>query len=254
LQDISHLEHTLTDLDTEHPMTFILGARCKDGVVLISDKKVTLDYGADFDYREKLFGDLRHVIIGSSGSTNTFEYFRGYIMDYVNTNKNNKKAIKYDNIITRLAEIVYNTNKRHKFQNESNFHLLVAVGFSNKKSSLTHISAYGWPRTIDGCIAIGSGQHYAKIFQKHVWNPNMNMKEVAEIGYFTIKYIEEFGLDQTVGLDGKQPQIWFIRDRLDDKQATKQFLTKLEKNTETRLKLHRTHLDSLFDPATINTA
>ena len=88
MQDISHLEHILVDPDTENPMTFILGARCKDGVVLISDKKVTLDYGADFDYREKLFGDLRHVIIGSSGSTDTFEYFRGYIMDYVNTNRN----------------------------------------------------------------------------------------------------------------------------------------------------------------------
>ena len=57
------------------------------------------------------------------------------------------------------------------------------------------------------------------------------MKQVAEIGHFAIKYIEEFELDQTVGVDDKQPQIWFIRDRLDDKLATKQFLTKLEKNT-----------------------
>ena len=61
MQSISELEHILSDPDTEPPMTFILGARCKDGVVLISDKKVTLDYGADFDFRDKFFGDLRHV-------------------------------------------------------------------------------------------------------------------------------------------------------------------------------------------------
>lgn len=234
-------------------MTFILGARCKDGVVLISDKKVTLDYGSDFDFREKLFGDLRHVIIGASGSSDTFEYFRGYIMDYVNTNRNNRKAIRYDNIITKLSQIVYDTNKRHKFQSESNFQLLVAVGFENKKSCLTYISVYGWPRSIDGCIAIGSGQHYAKIFLKHIWKQDMTMKRVAEIGHFAIKYIEQFALDQTVGVDGKEPQIWFIKDRHDDKLATKQFLTKLEMNTDTRLKIHREHLDNLFNPATINT-
>ncbi len=82
----------------------------------------------------------------------------------------------------------------------------------------------------------------------------MNMKQVAEIGYFAVKYIEEFGLDQAVGVDGKQPQIWFVRDRHDDKLATKRFLMKLEKDTETRLIMHRKHLDSLFNPATINNA
>jgi 20S proteasome alpha/beta subunit len=35
-------------------MTYILGSRCKDGVVLISDRKVTLDFGDDFDYGDKL--------------------------------------------------------------------------------------------------------------------------------------------------------------------------------------------------------
>ena len=253
MQSISELEHILSDPDTEPPMTFILGARCKDGVVLISDKKVTFEYGADFDFRDKLFGDLRHVIIGSSGSTDTFEYFRGYIMDYVDTNRNNRKAIGYDNIITKLSHIVYDTNRRHKFQNESNFQLLVAVGFANKKSSLTYVSAHGWPRTIDGCVAIGSGENYAKIFLKHIWKQDMTMKQVGEIGHFAIKYIEEFALDQTVGVDGKHPQIWFIRDRHDDKLATKQFLTKLAIDTEIRLKLHREHLDSLFNPTTINT-
>ena len=37
-------------------LTYILGSRCKDGVVLISDRKVTLDFGDDFDYRDKRYG------------------------------------------------------------------------------------------------------------------------------------------------------------------------------------------------------
>jgi hypothetical protein len=64
----------------EPTLTYILGSRCRDGVVIISDRKVTLGFGDDFDYRDKLYGVLGHVVFGSSGSTDTYEFFRGYIM------------------------------------------------------------------------------------------------------------------------------------------------------------------------------
>jgi 20S proteasome alpha/beta subunit len=38
-------------------MTYILGARCADGVVMIADKKITKDSGVDFEYSDKLFCD-----------------------------------------------------------------------------------------------------------------------------------------------------------------------------------------------------
>jgi 20S proteasome alpha/beta subunit len=245
LQDISN-EYTLNEAAISSPMTLILGSRCKDGVVLVADKKVTLGYGADFDYREKLFGEIRHVIVGSSGSTDTFEYFRGYIMDYVRMHRNDRKSITFDNIITKLSEITYNINKKHKFQFEYSFNLLVAVGYESKPSSLTFISAFGWPRTIDGCLAIGSGQSYAKVFLKRVWHADMNMKQVAEIGHFIIKYVEEFDLDRTVGVGDKHPQLWFIKDRNDDKVAKQSFLNTLQAKTERRLENHRKHLIELF--------
>jgi 20S proteasome alpha/beta subunit len=52
-------------------MTFILGAKCADGVVLIADRKITLLFkdGLNFDYRKILFAEIRHVVFGSSGST-----------------------------------------------------------------------------------------------------------------------------------------------------------------------------------------
>jgi 20S proteasome alpha/beta subunit len=41
-------------------MTFILGAKCADGVVLVADRKITLltKDGLNFDYRRKLFAEL----------------------------------------------------------------------------------------------------------------------------------------------------------------------------------------------------
>jgi 20S proteasome alpha/beta subunit len=79
-------------------MTFILGAKCTDGVVLIADKKITIECGADFDYTDKLHGVLRHVIFGASGSPDTFELLKGQAIDYVRTYPSGKKAMTVENI------------------------------------------------------------------------------------------------------------------------------------------------------------
>jgi hypothetical protein len=62
----------------------------------------------------------------------------------------------------------------------------------------------------------------------------MNMKQVAELGYFIIKIIEKYELEDTVGLSKKQespesrPQIWFIPDHnVSDYQASNDFLSVL---------------------------
>jgi 20S proteasome alpha/beta subunit len=50
-------------------MTFVVGSKCVDGVVLISDRKIIKinKDGLNFDYQKKLFAELRHVVFGSSG-------------------------------------------------------------------------------------------------------------------------------------------------------------------------------------------
>ena len=77
--------------DNEVPMTFVLVAKCSDWVVLIADKKVTIDWGSDFDYTDKLHGVLRHVVFGVSGEPDTFELFKGQAMDYFRTYPSGKK-------------------------------------------------------------------------------------------------------------------------------------------------------------------
>ena len=39
-------------------VTYILGSRCKDGVVLVSDTKITVDGGARYEYEDKLTGEI----------------------------------------------------------------------------------------------------------------------------------------------------------------------------------------------------
>lgn len=47
-------------------MTFILGSRCTDGVVLVADRKVTIAEGEDYDECDKLVGEIGHFVYGSS--------------------------------------------------------------------------------------------------------------------------------------------------------------------------------------------
>ncbi|MGA9150734.1 MAG: hypothetical protein WBZ36_09155 [Candidatus Nitrosopolaris sp.] len=153
---------------------------------------------------------------------------------------------QFDNLINRVSEITYTINKRHKFQYEFNFCLLVGVWYEDKPSSLHLISAYGWPRTIEKILAIGSGEKYAKVIIKKLWNENMSMEQVAELGYFAIKYIEDFGLTQTVGVADKHPQIHYIPDYRQDYPAKEEQLEQFRSKAAVRLKEYEDHLQALF--------
>jgi hypothetical protein len=71
---------------------------------------------------------------------------------------------------------------------------------------------------VKGYDIIGSGAPYAKLFPKKCWNGQMTMEQVAELGYFIIKYIDNFGLNFTVG---GEPVIWFIPDNERDEKGEK---------------------------------
>jgi 20S proteasome alpha/beta subunit len=57
-------------------MTYILGANCTDGVVLVGDRKITLDNGAAHEFEDKLFVLTPWMVVGSSGISGLFEKFR----------------------------------------------------------------------------------------------------------------------------------------------------------------------------------
>jgi 20S proteasome alpha/beta subunit len=186
-------------------MTFILGSRCKDGVVLVADSKVTINEGEDFDESKKLFGEIRHVVYGSSGDAGMFELFRGYVMDYISAHPG---EITYQNATVKLALCALKINKEYGFA-PNLYDVLIAIQPPNKSSTLNLIQGSGTPYTIKNYHTIGSGSPYAQVFLKKCWNDQMTMEQVAELGYFIIKYIEDFKLNFTVG---GEPMIWFIPD------------------------------------------
>ena len=74
----------------------------------------------------------------------------------------------------------------------------------------------------------------------------MSMVQVAELGYFPIKYIEDFKLTQTLGVDNKHPQIHFIPDYKQDYLAAPEQVEHFKHNATNRLKKHEADLIGLF--------
>jgi len=237
-------------------MTFIMGARCVDGVVLVADTKVTLSDYSEFDYQKKLFNGIGHVIYGSSGSTSMYELFRGHVEDYVDTHPG---EMNYRNAVVKLSRISFKLYKRYNFHPDYYYDLLVALQPPDRDSTLTYISGRGAPQNIDGCCAIGIGQRYATVFLKRIYHKDMNMLDAAELGFFIIKYIEKFKLNMTVGVNDGYPQIWFVPDaerndageKIDyeitpDKNETRDRFNTIQNNVTRRLKNHEKHIRKLF--------
>ncbi len=61
-------------------MTYILGAKCSDGVVLVGDTKVTIEEGADFAYSKKIANPLTTVVMGSAGIGGLYKEFQNRIL------------------------------------------------------------------------------------------------------------------------------------------------------------------------------
>lgn len=253
-------EYTLTSyLTHSYKMTFILGSRCKDGVVLVADRKITSTNefeSISFDYKNKLYGILDGIIFGSSGSTDTFEVFREQTIQQVRksiaekftSDKKDHLEITYDSIILMLSDIVLDINKKRDFMRKYYFELLVAIRHPDKASTLTWIPGAGGMRLIDGFHTLGIGGIFAKEFLDKLWYPEITMKDVATLGYFIIKHIEENKLHSAIGVEKYPPHIWFIPDnevrdgkKLDYEvrpDSTPELFEEIKKNS---LKMFRKH-------------
>ena len=118
-------------------------------------------------------------------------------------------------------------------------------------SELWLIHKFGAPQRVSKYYVIGQGEPYGEVFLNMLWKrkqDNITMEEVAETGYFIVKYIESFGLSRSVGVGNGRPQIWFIPDGSPDQghaphQARTELMDMFENNTKKRLEKLRMNLD-----------
>jgi 20S proteasome alpha/beta subunit len=215
-------------------LTYILGSRCSNGVVIIADRKFTIDQsgGIDSIYDSKLYGEFEGIITGFSGLRRRYENFIIEITDYVDTERSQLRLVPIRRFLMKARDIV-------KSMGSNDLDILIATRGS--PSVLRHMYYDGGIETIKKYVVIGTGEPVGRFFLKKYWDENMDMNQVAELGYFIIKVIQKYNLEDTVGLSEKKeereskPHIWLIPDNAHDEEASENFLNQLESHVNRRL-------------------
>lgn len=188
-------------------MTYILGSNCSDGVVLISDRKVVSGDGSSHEYEDKIFFVDPWMIVGSSGTLALFQKFREQVTEYINSPNCERTVFAITDVIeTTTGQL---NASYHDLLQGHDFDVLLGIK-STTGSVLQYVYPYGLAEGVSKYKVIGHGEPYGAFFLKRWWKPNMTMLDVAELGFFIIKYIQEFELDNTVGIGNESPQILLI--------------------------------------------
>ena len=168
----------------------------------MADNKVTNDDGqGEFD--EKIVNINNRVIIGYSGRRALFNTY----LNKINILINQKNNITDNELLGILTDEI--SNYRYSKSLEI---LLGIANYNDTKSSIFNIFYTGGFEIVPRHLEIGSGAQYSMVFLNQNWNQNLNMLQVSKMGYYIIRYIETLKLDDSVGLNGKYPSIWYIPD------------------------------------------
>ena len=97
---------------------------------------------------------------------------------------------------------------------------------------------------------IGSGNTHSIIFLNKIWKNDMKMEETATIGYFIVKYIVKFGLDDSIGVGNNPPfhvpQIHYLPNNQNDIRLDDKKLEQFDLITNEKLEKFDTSLVDVF--------
>jgi 20S proteasome alpha/beta subunit len=229
-------------------MTYILGAKCKDGVVLVGDRKLTTLDGSLVGYVDKIF-HLPPIVVGGSGVSGLFEKFQTKVTHYVQANFAPNQPIPVDPFIEAIERIVGGLNFTY---GDSVGRVAVLVGMQTSHGSLLQYilpsSPMGMAETVREYKSIGHGIPYASLLLNMLWRRDLTMQDVANIGYFIVKSFEKYPqMDNTVGVDDERPQVWFIpNDNVNQAIVERKDLDTLDSTTARKLDLCKAKLEEIF--------
>lgn len=201
-------------------MTYILGARCKDGVVLVGDTKITVENDADFEYEGKINYPFDSAVFGSAGIGGLYKNFQNMIMTKIRYGAKIKTEEEFLNLIGDTILEMRRHYGEDRYLINDNLSILCASRIGGKKAHLTEFNEYGIPEPVNGIRSIGHGYPHGKIFTKKLWNKNMTMEQTAKLGLFIIEVIKKMHLDYSVGYTTKVlPQVAVIPDIIPSKKS-----------------------------------
>jgi len=205
-------------------MTFILGAKCVDGVVMVGDTKVIVGDGTNYSYAKKIVSPASTIVVGAAGASGLFDSFlsrmQSGVIEFTQTQafaeKNNQ--ITYRLTTERMKVLVESViRSMHRTYGEDRhliiryLDVLMAIRIHPEPEIINFLGS-GVPEPVNEIKVIGHGQPYGELFIKKLWNPKMTMEQTAKLALFVIKMINENQIDASVGYRDPDylPQVYFL--------------------------------------------
>lgn len=236
--------------------TYILGARCRDGVVLVGDKKVGDKVTTEKIRRTEYFTD---VVFAAAGLEGLFEDFLTeipkrvlYRREMIRRKITDEQLPEYDYSLYHFKQDCVSLIKEMKesFCSEIQYDVpAVQVLFAVKnmetdKSELYYLDSLDcFSQQVKDKVVIGE-RYLANVILKS-WKPEMTMEETARLGSFIIKYIEKEKLSDNVGVGNYQPDVWFVKDGKEPKKLRHDEVEKLLAGLDDRIEEIRKTVGSL---------
>jgi 20S proteasome alpha/beta subunit len=227
-------------------MTCVVGVICKDGIVVIGDKKVKAGQMTYYENKIISVEKYENLVVAAAGFLDIREKF---IQDIRNLHILEKKGIvKRDpsrgfvglteDIAHRLYEIYGPRYKAEGFDYESEaFEALVCHKPKSACPFLYVVDSVGTSSKINDCKVIGTGAQYAYLFIKPSYSTTAVMDDMAVISTFIIRLIDEYKIDDSIGADEQgKVQIWKFPNESEPYEVDGSELKEILQDAENRLK------------------
>jgi 20S proteasome alpha/beta subunit len=227
-------------------MTCIVGVSCKDGIVLVGDKKVKAGQMTYYENKIISVEKYENLVVGAAGFLDIREKF---IQDIRNLHVLEKKGIvKRDpsrgfvglteDIAHRIYEIYGPRYKAEGFDYESEaFEALVCHKPKMACPFLYVVDSVGTSSKITDYKVIGTGAQYAYVFIKPSYSKTITMNDMAVISTFIIRLIDQYQIDDSIGADEQgKVQVWKFPNESEPYEVDGSELKKILDDAENRLK------------------
>ena len=237
-----YLENIYPCFIDQQVLTVVIGAKCLDGIVLIADRKLTRKNGEPI-YREKIFGDIEHVLIGYTGDVDLFDIFRRYTVGDVMIERDTNKRYLVGNLLLKVSDSI----KRFNALRCTPFKALMA-NHRGDASVLYHIGVDGTWNEIRNYKAIGSGSTVADMVCCGLEHNNITMKDFAGRASLAIDYMDQYCPGLGVGVEPEgAPDIKYLDyNEEKDKPASEQDRKEYKKYSQERLQRFKQSFDTIL--------
>lgn len=174
--------------------TLIIGARCKDGIVLSADRRVMR--GTEYKEEKKLF-EFHGVITAIAGLTGIRDKF----IELSSRTLAEIRVVNISEVIYGIEDTIKSLYERYKGRvpaGEEAIQALVAglEGLRGGKGKLYHVGGGGFSEEVD-FVCVGHGSPYATALAKFLYAPELTVDKFSKIAIFLSTWVEN--VDATVG-------------------------------------------------------